>query len=331
MIQLRRFTPTGGKLNDTVAYDQTFDITPYMSAGSAGAKYSLYAVVCHSGSGPHSGHYTSRVLSTDGGRWHMMDDSSVYPLNGGGSKPPLGLREAYLLMYIRQKGGALDEAIHGGADSKAAGKQQAKQQQLPSPAKPVLGPLPAAVADAASSNKLKRRISQIPDEADRTLPSPAPSSSAAAPPAAKAAPPSDSDEDISSDDDDDEDVGRPAGPLRLNSPLVARSTKKARVDGGLPTPSATPSSASASPKPSSPPALPQGLGPRPIGFHPGAPSSTSAGAAEKKDSGAGKRRPKKHHKLPGHGGWKDPFGTSLAGKGGHKLKKGLVKNMRGRP
>jgi hypothetical protein len=111
MVQLRRFTPTGGKLNDVVSYDRTFDITPYMAAGAPGARYSLYAVVCHSGSGPHSGHYTSRVLSTDSKTWHVMDDSSVYPLNGGGSQPPLGLREAYLLMYIREKGAKLDEAI----------------------------------------------------------------------------------------------------------------------------------------------------------------------------------------------------------------------------
>jgi ubiquitin carboxyl-terminal hydrolase 36/42 len=348
MVQLRRFTPTGGKLNDVVSYDRTFDITPYMAAGAPGARYSLYAVVCHSGSGPHSGHYTSRVLSTDSKTWHVMDDSSVYPLNGGGSQPPLGLREAYLLMYIREKGAKLDEAI-GAVPPAKVKKQQQQQQQAaaaasampsPAPSSPAARQALAAAAAVGQNGNKKRRISEIPAEADRTLPSPPATSDDEAE--------YDDDEAESSSNEDGEDVGRPAtvlsGPLRLNAPLVARSNKKARRDDSLPTPSVTPSaaastsstasSAASAPASSASSALPQGLGPRPFGF---------GGAGEKKDGGAGGAAPNQKRRRDGSGpggkkqhgghrrGVKDPYGLSMAGKGGHKLKKGLVRRMGGRP
>lgn len=343
MVQLRRFTPTGGKLNDAVSYDRTFDISPYMAAGSSGGRYSLYAVVCHSGSGPHSGHYTSRVQSTDGKGWYVMDDSSVYPLAGG--QAPLGLREAYLLMYIREKGGKADKADHAAAAATApvANKPEKQQQTQVAAAGPMPSPAPSspatsrqalAVAAAAvvgpSGNK-KRRISEIPAEADRSLPSPPTTSD-----------PDEDDEEPSSDDDDEEDVGRPAAtastsaPLLrlnapLNAPLIARSSKKARRES-LPTPSSsaagsTASSTGSTSTPAVGAALPQGLGPRPFGFGAEKKDTAVPAAHNQKRRRDGSKKHGHHHQR----GIKDPYGLSLAGKGGHKLKKGLVKRMGGRP
>lgn len=368
MVQLRRFTPTGGKLNDAVAYDRTFDISPYMAEGSAGARYSLYAVVCHSGSGPHSGHYTSRVLSTDGKSWHMMDDSSVYPLNGGGSQPPLNLREAYLLMYVREKGAALEEAIRAAGPMKMK-KQQQQQAQvvaapgtMPSPAPSssaarqalAAAAVATTTASAGPNGNKKRRISQIPAEADRSLPSPPATSDDDEEDEAEYDTTLGRDDDeVESSDEDEEDVGRPAkvitsGPLRLNAPLIARSNKKARREGQqllTPTPSATTSAAtsasssnSSDPTSSSTSAVPlQGLGPRPFGFgSERKDASTPHNQQRRRRDGSGpggSGHSKKHggHRGGHHRAIKDPYGLSLAGKGGHKLKKGLVKRMGGRP
>lgn len=313
MVQLRRFTPTGGKINDVVAYDKTFDISPFMAEGQPGYKYSLYAVVCHSGSGPHSGHYTSRVKSIDGSRWYVMDDSSVYPMD----KVPLGLRDAYLLMYVREKGSSLEEAI-GPVSVASTGGQAAKVNGL------------RAESSSANGNK-KRRVSAMPDEEalkpESKVPSPLEESSD-----------EESEEDADTtlrsqqadeeeeeeDDDDGEDLGfQLRGPLALpsSSPtkpspvkethqLVAR--KKARL--------ATVSPASLPSLP--PPVTGQGLGPRPLNFD----LYNKSGS-----SGGHDRQSKKDKKrMRNRMGWKDPFGLSSAGKGAN-LTKGVGKRMKGRP
>lgn len=115
VIHLKRFTPMGGKIGGEIHYEEKFDISPYMSPSQGGAKYKLYAVVCHSGGGPHSGHYTARSVSTDG-RWHSFDDNYVAMI-GNGQRAPLGLKDAYVLFYQRDAKANLASAIAGSSGS----------------------------------------------------------------------------------------------------------------------------------------------------------------------------------------------------------------------
>jgi ubiquitin carboxyl-terminal hydrolase 36/42 len=72
-----------------------------------GPTYSLYGVISHAGSGPNQGHYYAHVKSSRG-RWYEMNDELVSELR----QPPLGIRNAYILFYVRQPGSALLSAIH---------------------------------------------------------------------------------------------------------------------------------------------------------------------------------------------------------------------------
>jgi len=77
-----------------------------MSDGVFGPSYSLYGVICHAGNGPNSGHYYAHVKD-GGGSWYEMNDESVTRL----IVPPLSLKNAYILFYVRDKGQALESAI----------------------------------------------------------------------------------------------------------------------------------------------------------------------------------------------------------------------------
>lgn len=59
--------------------------------------YRLYAVVCHSGHGPHSGHYFANVRAGNG-KWLVMNDSSTHEVPASGA---CNQRNAYLLFYER--------------------------------------------------------------------------------------------------------------------------------------------------------------------------------------------------------------------------------------
>lgn len=98
-IHLKRFTPTGKKITGHIGYPETLQLHNYMSEDVADRNptYRLYAVVCHSGSGPHSGHYFAHVRS-GAGRWHCMNDSSV---SNTDVQTALQQRNAYLLFYER--------------------------------------------------------------------------------------------------------------------------------------------------------------------------------------------------------------------------------------
>ena len=76
-----------------------------MSEGQYGPSYSLYGVICHAGSGPNSGHYYGFVKSASG-QWYEMNDESV-----SSTRAPVGLKSAYILFYIRDKGQALEAAV----------------------------------------------------------------------------------------------------------------------------------------------------------------------------------------------------------------------------
>ena len=105
-IHLKRFSPMGRKIGHQIRYDERLSLQPYMSDGAFGPSYSLYGVISHVGGGPNSGHYYAHVK--DGmGNWYEMNDESVTRISG----PPLSLKSAYVLFYLRDKGQALESAI----------------------------------------------------------------------------------------------------------------------------------------------------------------------------------------------------------------------------
>ncbi|XP_052861656.1 ubiquitin carboxyl-terminal hydrolase 36 [Anopheles cruzii] len=87
-IQLKRFAMMGGKINKHVDLRSRLDLTPYSNQRTAngaphggGGKliYRLTSMVTHLGSTQHCGHYTA-IGQTDGGAYHVFDDSSVRPV-----------------------------------------------------------------------------------------------------------------------------------------------------------------------------------------------------------------------------------------------------------
>lgn len=62
-------------------------------------------MVCHSGHGPHSGHYFANVRAGNG-KWFVMNDSSTHEVPASGA---CNQRNAYLLFYERTN--RLDEAV----------------------------------------------------------------------------------------------------------------------------------------------------------------------------------------------------------------------------
>jgi ubiquitin carboxyl-terminal hydrolase 36/42 len=105
-VHLKRFTPMGRKIGHHVKYDDRISLQQVMSEGQFGPSYVLYGVICHAGGGPNSGHYYAHVKAGDG-RWYEMNDEVVTPSRG----PPVGLKSAYVLFYIRDKGQALQAAV----------------------------------------------------------------------------------------------------------------------------------------------------------------------------------------------------------------------------
>jgi ubiquitin carboxyl-terminal hydrolase 36/42 len=104
-VHFKRFSPLGRKLAHPIHYDERLSLQPVMSEGQYGPTYSLYGVICHAGSGPNSGHYYGYVKSA-AGQWYEMNDESV-----SHTRTPVGLKSAYMLFYIRDKGQALEEAV----------------------------------------------------------------------------------------------------------------------------------------------------------------------------------------------------------------------------
>jgi len=81
-----------------------------MSDGTFGPSYSLYGIISHAGGGPNSGHYYAHVKDAIG-NWYEMNDESVIRIGG----PPLSLKNAYVLFYLRNKGQTLESAISSAA------------------------------------------------------------------------------------------------------------------------------------------------------------------------------------------------------------------------
>ena len=121
-IHLKRFSPLGRKIGHHVHYDERLVLQPAMSEGQHGPSYSLYGIICHAGGGPNSGHYFAHVKAANG-RWYEMNDDLVSPLHG----TPIGMKNAYILFYMRDRGQSLEGAIGrstqvvGGAKSTIVG------------------------------------------------------------------------------------------------------------------------------------------------------------------------------------------------------------------
>lgn len=106
-VHLKRFSPLGRKVGHHVHYDERLSLKPFMSEGQFGPTYSLYGVICHAGSGPNSGHYFAYVKSKDSG-WYEMNDESVTTVR----LPPIGMKNAYMLFYLQDKGQGLEAAVN---------------------------------------------------------------------------------------------------------------------------------------------------------------------------------------------------------------------------
>ncbi|EPQ28339.1 uncharacterized protein PFL1_04166 [Pseudozyma flocculosa PF-1] len=148
-IHLKRFTIFGGKISRQIAFEDSINIAPYMSDRSGSARYRLYAVVHHYGSGPNSGHYVASVKSPSG-KWTHMDDSHVSEMNRQG---PIGDASAYILFYLREEKEALEQAISATAGVGGGGKGKA------SPGFP-------GAQEGASSKKRKQSTRSELDERD---------------------------------------------------------------------------------------------------------------------------------------------------------------------
>ncbi|EIM85714.1 cysteine proteinase [Stereum hirsutum FP-91666 SS1] len=108
-IHLKRFSPLGRKIGHAIKYDEKLTLAPYMSEGQFGPSYALYGVISHAGGGPNSGHYYAHVRGPNGS-WYEMNDETVTPAGMGG-EAPTGLRSAYMLFYVMEKGQALQAAV----------------------------------------------------------------------------------------------------------------------------------------------------------------------------------------------------------------------------
>ncbi|CDW98923.1 hypothetical protein, partial [Sporisorium scitamineum] len=125
-VHLKRFTAFGGKVSRQIAFDESLNIAPYLSVNRGPARYKLYAVVHHYGSGPNSGHYVASVRSPSG-RWTRMDDSLVSEMGRSG---PLNDQSAYILFYMKEKDEALDKAIAAATLAKPPSVKASPASQL---------------------------------------------------------------------------------------------------------------------------------------------------------------------------------------------------------
>lgn len=111
-IQLKRYRNNEGftqKLGYRVTFPETFDFRTVDQAFSEGfsetnCRYSLYAVVVHSGSAV-CGHYTTFVRHSASQGWYYADDSHTHQVTWNEVQTSYGGRHrgtAYMLMYRRE-------------------------------------------------------------------------------------------------------------------------------------------------------------------------------------------------------------------------------------
>ena len=147
-IHLKRFSPLGRKIGHPVRYDERLSLAQAVSEGQYGPSYSLYGVISHAGSGPHSGHYYAHVKGSND-QWYEMNDDSVTRHHG----PPTNMKSAYILFYMRERGQALQAAVASGSQRQPTTpngiKNNIKKSKIPDKDahsdgkqnKPFIGPL----------------------------------------------------------------------------------------------------------------------------------------------------------------------------------------------
>jgi len=173
-IHLKRFSPLGRKIGHPVQYDQRLSLTHAVSEGQYGPSYSLYGVISHAGSGPHSGHYYAHVKASND-QWYEMNDDLVTRHQG----PPTSMKNAYILFYMQERGQGLQAAVTSisrlpppspnGIKNKL--KKKAPDTNVDEVKKqPFIGPLLPSPSNATSSvtlvrdpqaDLLKRRIEAV--------------------------------------------------------------------------------------------------------------------------------------------------------------------------
>ncbi|KAM5153100.1 ubiquitin carboxyl-terminal hydrolase 42 isoform 2-T3 [Mantella aurantiaca] len=105
-LSLKRFASfSGGKLSKDIKYAEYIDISPYTSYPNGQPHmYKLYAVLVHSGTSCHTGHYYSYIKASND-QWYVMNDSIV---SRADIKAVLN-QQAYLLFYVRAQNVASSE------------------------------------------------------------------------------------------------------------------------------------------------------------------------------------------------------------------------------
>lgn len=102
LIQLKRFTFSGGKINKHINIQRTIDISRFVngqnknqsSEGGGPYQYRLASMVIHLGGSQHGGHYTA-VAEASSGTMFEFDDSSVRSI----SVQSALMRNPYILFY----------------------------------------------------------------------------------------------------------------------------------------------------------------------------------------------------------------------------------------
>lgn len=108
IVQINRFSPGYPARNAAkVSFKGDLDITEQLDGhavkGGEKLKYKLNAVVYHSGTMIHSGHYVCNVKGPTG-EWCLIDDHKVTRIDGDITtyRPPVKGRVPYVLVYTRQ-------------------------------------------------------------------------------------------------------------------------------------------------------------------------------------------------------------------------------------
>lgn len=178
-IHLKRFSPLGRKIGHPVRYEERLSLAQAVSEGQYGPSYSLYGVISHAGGGPHSGHYYAHVRASND-QWYEMNDDSVTRYPG----LPTGMKNAYILFYMRDRGQALQAAVTSRSQWRATTpngiKNNIKKRKISDqdadavdkPKQPFIGPLlppsvvPKPVPSASPTHDpqadlLKRKIEAV--------------------------------------------------------------------------------------------------------------------------------------------------------------------------
>ncbi|TPP52197.1 Ubiquitin carboxyl-terminal hydrolase family protein [Leishmania donovani] len=98
VIHVKRFTPSGSKINKHVLFPLELDITRYCTLlSSADCQYELNAVCVHEGRSIDYGHYYT-LAKAPNGMWYEFNDSHVSRL----SEDQLQQAQVYMLFYSRK-------------------------------------------------------------------------------------------------------------------------------------------------------------------------------------------------------------------------------------